>query len=85
MFIDMLNESQKEQIAQRLTSELDLKSASKEDNEAIDKLVFGLAFLPDGHDTEFLLDNINKDRKDRIIQQAARICLEVILGHPSDI
>lgn len=77
----MLDQSQQEQIAQRLTTELDLKNATEEDSEAINKLVFGLALLPAGHDTEFLVDMIDPERRDHIVQMAARICLDVILNH----
>ena len=78
---NMLDESQRKEITQRLTTELDLENATEEESKDIEGLVFGLSLLPSGHDTEFLIDKFDPERKDHIVQRAAQICLDVFLKH----
>ncbi|HUD10441.1 MAG TPA: hypothetical protein VMR28_02090 [Candidatus Saccharimonadales bacterium] len=71
----MLNESQRENIARRLTGELpDISDAQR---QHVGDFVFTLAALPVGHDIDFLLDALDPDEgKKEPVLSAARICLD---------
>lgn len=75
----MLTTAQREQIAQRLSAELDWTAVDEEQRLQIDNLVYGLAITDTGRDADLLLSYIDPESKrGEIAVRAAHICLDIL-------